>query len=147
LGIRRHAAAASPAGAGARLSGRPDRIERVQMLGSGSQSSVSVIQLALTPVFLLAAVAALLNVFSTRLGRVADRVDLLTSKLQGTAADTEFLSAQLDRLRRRSHYLDWAVVLATIGGTATCFAAAGLRGVVARQQQETADKGQPGPNT
>ena len=39
------------------------------MLGS-EQSSVGVIQLALTPVFLLAAVAALLNVFSTRLGRV-----------------------------------------------------------------------------
>jgi hypothetical protein len=47
------------------------------------QSSVAnvtrVIQLALTPVFLLTAVAALLNVFSTRLGRVADRVDLLSA--------------------------------------------------------------------
>ena len=73
------------------------------MLGSG-QSSVGVIQLALTPVFLLAAVAALLNVFSTRLGRVADRVDLLSAELQREAADTEFLSAQLDRLRRRSRY-------------------------------------------
>ena len=76
------------------------------MLGSGPQSSVSVIQLALTPVFLLAAVAALLNVFSTRLGRVADRVDLLSAELQRGAADTEFLSAQLDRLRRRSLILD-----------------------------------------
>src|SRR5262245_63388764 len=53
-------------------------IERVQML----QSSSGVIQLALTPVFLLTAVAALLNVFSTRLGRVADRVDLLSADLQ-----------------------------------------------------------------
>ena len=155
------------------------------MLGSG-QSSVGVIQLALTPVFLLAAVAALLNVFSTRLGRVADRVDLLSAELQREAADTEFLSAQLDRLRRRSRYLDWAVVFATIGGAATCSAAAGvflgtlleqefkvavfgffgtallctiialglfviemlmaghgLRGVVVRQQQKTADKRQP----
>ena len=100
--------------------------------------------------------------------------------------DTEFLSAQLDRLRRRSRYLDWAVVFATIGGAATCSAAAGvflgtlleqefkvavfgffgtallctiislglfaiemlmaghgLRGVVVRQQQKTADKSQP----
>ena len=95
------------------------------MLGS-EQSSVGVIQLALTPVFLLAAVAALLNVFSTRLGRVADRVDLLSAELQREAADTEFLSAQLDRLQRRSRYLDWAVVFATIGGAATCFAAAGV---------------------
>ena len=100
-----------------------DHSERGQRSGS-DQTSVDVIELALTPVFLLAAVAALLNVFSTRLGRVADRVDLLSS--QGGAADTESLSAQLDRLRRRSHYLDWAVVFATIGGMATCFAATGV---------------------
>jgi Protein of unknown function (DUF2721) len=96
------------------------------MLGS-DQSSVEnvtrVIQLALTPVFLLTAVAALLNVFSTRLGRVADRVDLLSADLQRGAADTEFLSAQLDFLRTRSLILDVAVVLATVGGAATCAAA------------------------
>jgi Protein of unknown function (DUF2721) len=83
------------------------------------QSSVAnvtrVIQLALTPVFLLTAVAALLNVFSTRLGRVADRVDLLSADLQRGAADTDFLSAQLDFLRRRLLILDVAVVLATLG--------------------------------
>jgi uncharacterized protein DUF2721 len=92
-------------------------IESVQMLGS------EVIQLALTPVFLLTAVAALLNVFSTRLGRVADRVDLLSADLHRGAADTEFLSAQLDFLRRRSLILDAAVVLATLGGATTCAAA------------------------
>jgi apolipoprotein N-acyltransferase len=47
-------------------------------LGSDQSSVTRVIQLALTPAFLLTAVAALLNVFSTRLGRVADRVDLLS---------------------------------------------------------------------
>src|SRR5258707_7737770 len=51
-------------------------------LGSDQYSVTRVIQLALTPVFLLTAVAALLNVFSTRLGRVADRVDLLSVDLQ-----------------------------------------------------------------
>jgi len=93
--------------------------DRVQML----QSPAGVIQLALTPVFLLTAVAALLNVFSTRLGRVADRVDLLSADLERGAADTEFLSAQLDFLRKRSLILDVAVVLATVGGAATCAAA------------------------
>ena len=92
------------------------------MLNS-AQSSVEIIRLALTPVFLLTAVAALLNVFSTRLGRVADRVDLLSADLQRGAADTDFLSAQLDFLRRRSLILDVAVVLATLGGAATCAAA------------------------
>ena len=94
-------------------------IERLQMLGS----AVEKIQLALTPVFLLTAVAALLNVFSTRLGRVADRADLLSADLQRGATNTEFLSAQLDFLRRRSLILDVAVVLATVGGAATCAAA------------------------
>ncbi len=97
--------------------------ERVQMLGSAVENVTRVIQLALTPVFLLTAVAALLNVFSTRLGRVADRVDLLSADLQRGAADTEFLSAQLDFLRTRSLILDVAVVLATVGGAATCAAA------------------------
>jgi uncharacterized membrane protein len=100
------------------MTGVGPSIERVQMLQPSG-----VIQLALTPVFLLAAVAALLNVFSTRLGRVADRVDLLSADLQRGAADTEFLSAQLDFLRRRSLILDVAVVLATVGGAATCAAA------------------------
>jgi Protein of unknown function (DUF2721) len=91
------------------------------------QMSLSeVITLALTPVFLLTAVAALLNVFSTRLGRVADRVDLLSAHLQRGAADTKFSYAQLDFLRRRSLILDFAVVLATVGGAATCAAALAL---------------------
>ena len=92
-------------------------------LGSDQSSVTDVIQLALTPAFLLTAVAALLNVFSTRLGRVADRVHLLSADLQRGAADTEFLSAQLDFLRRRSLILDVAVMLATVGGAATCAAA------------------------
>jgi len=93
-----------------------------EWLGSDQSSVTDVIQLALTPAFLLTAVAALLNVFSTRLGRVADRVHLLSADLQRGAADTEFLSAQLDFLRRRSLILDVAVVLATVGGAATCAA-------------------------
>src|SRR5262249_24529432 len=47
---------------------------------------------------------------------------LLSADLQRGAADTEFLSAQLDFLRRRSLILDVAVVLATVGGAATCAA-------------------------
>jgi hypothetical protein len=95
------------------------------MLDQSSVESVThVIQVALTPVFLLTAVAALLNVFSTRLGRVADRVDQLSANLQRPmVTDTEFSSAQLDHLRRRSLVLDVAVVLATIAGVATSGAA------------------------
>ena len=109
------------------------------MLDQSSVDSVThVIQVALTPVFLLTAVAALLNVFSTRLGRVADRVDQLSASMQRPMpTNAEFSSVQLDHLRERSLVLDVAVVLATIAGVATSGAAlilfvGALREVVVR---------------
>jgi hypothetical protein len=75
-----------------------------------------VVELALTPIFLLTGVASLLNVFTTRLGRVADRVD----RLAGDGADHP---QQLARLRLRSRALDLAVVLAAFAGALTCCAA------------------------
>lgn len=83
-----------------------------------------VIQTALTPAFLLSGIAALLNVFSTRLGRVADRVDALSGQLaRATPGESANLSVQLAFLRRRSRWLDIAVVLGALGGALTCLAA------------------------
>jgi hypothetical protein len=90
---------------------------------SALESVAHTIQVALTPVFLLSAVAALLNVFSTRLGRVADRVDLLTQALAGAdAKQAAHLAVQLAYLRTRSLWLDAAVVLGTLAGAFTCVA-------------------------
>lgn len=88
---------------------------------------IHVIQIALTPIFLLAGLANLLAVFSTRLGRVADRVDRMSADLQ-TAKGKEAarIAVQLSYLRKRSLVLDAAVVLGTIGGAATCGAALAL---------------------
>jgi hypothetical protein len=86
-----------------------------------------VIQVALTPIFLLSGIAALLNVFSTRLGRVADRVDQLAIKLQNnTVSETTDLSSDFTHLRRRSFVLDVAVVLGAMAGVATCGSALAL---------------------
>ena len=53
------------------------------MLGLDSVDSVAhVIQVALTPVFLLSGIASLLGILSTRLARVADRVDALAEQLE-----------------------------------------------------------------
>jgi hypothetical protein len=76
-----------------------------------------VIQLALTPVFLLSGIATLLNVFSTRLGRVSDRVHQVTQAIEAGDANQV---ARLANLRRRSLALDVAVVLGAIGAAATC---------------------------
>ena len=53
------------------------------MLGLDTVESVAhVIQVALTPVFLLSGIASLLGVLSTRLARAADRVDALAEQLE-----------------------------------------------------------------
>ena len=79
-----------------------------------------VIQVALAPAFLLSALATLLNVFSTRLGRVADKVDAASARLIGADPETaDRLSRQLSYLRRRSFVLDVAVVLASGAGVMT----------------------------
>jgi hypothetical protein len=86
-----------------------------------------IIQVALTPVFLLSGIATLLNVFSTRLARVADRVDAVSKAIEGAGSDeAKALSAQLVYLHRRSLLLDVAVVLGAIGGAATCGAVLAL---------------------
>jgi hypothetical protein len=78
------------------------------------EAAAHIVQLALTPVFLLSAIAALLNVFATRLGRVADQADAL-------AADPEqSKDRRLAILKSRARALDVAVVLAALGGAFTC---------------------------
>ena len=81
-----------------------------------SEAAAHVVQMALTPIFLLTGIASLLNVFSTRLGRIADQVD----KLDAEEKASPFLLA---RLRLRSRALDCAVLLAAIAGAMTCTAA------------------------
>lgn len=80
-----------------------------------------IIQVALTPIFLLSGIATLLNVFATRLTRVADRVDQIMKAMEQAGSDesTE-LAQQLAHLRRRSIALDTAVVLGAIAAASTC---------------------------
>jgi hypothetical protein len=79
-------------------------------------AAAHVVQLALTPIFLLTGVASLLNVFTTRLGRISDQVDRLS-------AEPAKQPRQLARLRLRSRSLDVAVLLAAVAGGLTCGAA------------------------
>ena len=81
-------------------------------------AAAHLIQVALTPVFLLSGIGALLNVFATRLARVADQLDALTRAAGANAPSTE----QLRALDQRSLILDIAVVLATAGAAFTCLA-------------------------
>ncbi|MGU3545454.1 DUF2721 domain-containing protein [Methylobacterium sp. A52T] len=80
-------------------------------------SIAHIIQVALAPAFLLSALATLLNVFSTRLGRISDKVDSLSAEAaRATEAEAGRLARRLTFLRRRSFVLDVAVVLASLAG-------------------------------
>lgn len=80
-----------------------------------------VIQVALTPIFLLSGIATLMNVFATRLARVADLVAQITKAMDGADPDqAKDLAGQLMSLRRRSILLDAAVVLGAVAAAATC---------------------------
>ncbi len=80
-----------------------------------------VIQVALTPIFLLSGIATLLNVFAARLARVADLVAQITRAMDGADLDeSEDLVQQLLGLRRRSILLDAAIVLGAIAAASTC---------------------------
>jgi hypothetical protein len=90
-------------------------------LGSTLDTIAHIIQVALTPVFLLSGIATLLNVFATRLARVGDKVEAVTKALDD-ADDEErtVLHAQLKTLHHRSIALDFAVILGAVAGAATC---------------------------
>ena len=79
-------------------------------------TAAHVVQLALTPIFLLTGVAQLLNVFTARLGRIADRAYRL-------AHEPSAGHAELQRLTLRSRLLDAAVISAGLSGALTCCAA------------------------
>lgn len=79
------------------------------------EAAARVVQLALTPVFLLSGTATLLGVFASRLARVADRVDALSQQAKEPGRDQ-----LLEVLRLRSRVLDVAVVLSALAGGLTC---------------------------
>jgi len=92
-----------------------------ETLGITLETVARIIQMSLTPVFLLTGLATLLNVFATRLARVSTRVDQAVTALSTADRETApILRDQLLHLRRRSLALDAAVVLGAVAGAATC---------------------------
>lgn len=79
-------------------------------------NAAHVVQLALSPIFLLSAVGSLLSVFTARLARISDQAEKLS-------AEPRTSPRQLARLRLRSRLLDVAVLFAAAAGALTCCAA------------------------
>ena len=92
-------------------------------MGVPLDSIAHIIQVALTPVFLLSGIASLLNVVNTRHGRVADQSDAVHGLLRAAARSEKApLRARLARLRWRLRALDTARASGAMAGAAICIA-------------------------
>lgn len=85
-----------------------------------------VIQLAVAPVFLLTAIATMINALNTRLGRIVDRRRVVQERLQTRAADGA-AAAQLEisTLVRRSRLVYYAIFCAVLSALLVCLVVAG----------------------
>ncbi len=96
--------------------------------GESVDTVAHVIQVALTPVFMLSGVGTLLNLFNTRLTRVSDHLEQVSEAVADEQDDERraLMHRHLVRLHRRTLMLDAAIVLGAVGGAATCGAALAL---------------------
>lgn len=78
---------------------------------------LSAIQLAVAPVFMLTAIAAMIGTVATRLARIIDRARVLEERLsEGALNDPEAAYWELDRLKLRGRICNWSVALLGVCG-------------------------------
>ena len=87
------------------------------------EAVAEVIQLAVAPVFLLAGIAGLLGVLSTRLARIIDRARVIERRIPQAKHDEQrtLLWRETKVLWRRIALINWAIRLCIAGALAVCF--------------------------
>jgi hypothetical protein len=86
------------------------------------EAVAEVIQLAVAPVFLLAGIAGLLGVLSTRLARIIDRARVIERRIPQAKNDEQrtLLRRETQVLWRRIALINWAIRLCIAGALAVC---------------------------
>ena len=86
------------------------------------ETVAEVIQLAVAPVFLLAGIAGLLGVLSTRLARIIDRARVIERRVPQAKRDDQrtLLRRETKVLWRRIALINWAIRLCVSGALAVC---------------------------
>ena len=89
-----------------------------------------IMQTAVTPVFLLAGIGALLNVMTGRLGRIIDRLRYLQSFLERVNfEDKEIILMNRTRLILRTRFINTSIFFCTLSGLIVCIVIGALFGV------------------
>ena len=85
-----------------------------------------VIQLAVAPVFLLTAIATLINSLNTRLGRIVDRRRVVQERLHAREpGDVEAAATEISNLHRRTRLIYFAIFCAVLSALLVCLVVAG----------------------
>ncbi|MFA4968398.1 MAG: DUF2721 domain-containing protein [Sulfuritalea sp.] len=85
-----------------------------------------VIQLAVAPVFLLTAIATLINALNTRLGRIVDRRRVVQERLHTREpAEAEMAATEIGNLQRRTRLIYYAIFCAVLSALLVCLVVAG----------------------
>ncbi|MBP7080838.1 MAG: DUF2721 domain-containing protein [Rhodocyclaceae bacterium] len=85
-----------------------------------------VIQLAIAPVFLLTAVATMINAMNTRLGRIVDRRRVVQDRIDASNGIVNGGCAEeMEHLRRRSRLIYFAMFGAVLAALLVCMVVAG----------------------
>jgi hypothetical protein len=85
-----------------------------------------VIQLAVAPVFLLTAIATMINALNSRLGRIVDRRRVVQERLQTRVDhDAEMAKLEIRMLVRRSRLVYYAIFGAVLSALLVCLVVAG----------------------
>jgi hypothetical protein len=80
-----------------------------------------VIQLSVAPVFMLTAIATLINALTGRFGRAVDRRRVLEQRiLEADGTGREQFSVELDLLTQRTTLILWSIASAVISGLLIC---------------------------
>ena len=89
---------------------------------SSIEAMAQVIQLSVAPVFLLAGIAGLLGVLSTRLARIIDRARVIERRIPQAKNDEQraLMRRETKVLWRRIALINWAIRLCITGALAVC---------------------------
>jgi len=86
------------------------------------ETIASVIQLAIAPVFLLAGIGGILNVMSTRLGRIVDRARIIETLIVSEHHDDHrrLLDKEAGLLWSRVRVINWAIRMSVSAALLVC---------------------------
>lgn len=97
--------------------------ERILLMETHLTDITRVIQLAVAPVFLLTAIATLINAMNTRLNRIVDRRRVVQTRLAG--GDKPEALAELAELARRTRLVYFSIFCAVFAALLVCLVVAG----------------------